>query len=258
MVFNPWRITRKMFLSDSEVGALLTRLAERVAQAPAADAGSILDQLIIHSLLFSGLRNSEFCQLKLADTILGRGESVFEVRGTPREERTVYVPQALSEMVRHYARHVRPQLLKSASPADNLSGPLIVNDRGRPYERTGLYRRVVRILTDIGFGSRATVQLLRHTYGYLAYKRSGGNLLFVQRQMGHAHPQVTSVYAEFVDEHYNELADRVGGEASSAESQIPPPAEATQPAPARRRRPRTAPASSRKQQHKRGKSSPQE
>ena len=85
-----------------------------------------------------------------------------------------------------------------------------MNDRGNPFDRTTLYRRVVTILTAAGFGDRARAQLLRHTYGYLAYKRSGGNLLFIQRQMGHAHPMVSSVYAQFVDEDYFHIADRLG------------------------------------------------
>ena len=97
--------------------------------------------------------------------------------------------------------------------------PLVLNERGKPYERTGLYRRVVRILTEAGLGSRASVQLLRHTYGYLAYKRSGGNLLFVQRQLGHAHPLVTSIYAQFVDEPYARLADAVGGSSTGGPAQ---------------------------------------
>ena len=103
----------------------------------------------------------------------------------------------------------RPALLPAhVNPAD-LSQPLVFNDRRKPYERTGLYRRVKRILGDAGLGSRASVQLLRHTYGFLAYKYTGGNLLFVQGQLGHAHPMITSVYARLVDESYEEMAERV-------------------------------------------------
>ncbi|MFQ5503069.1 MAG: hypothetical protein ACE5EQ_12370, partial [Phycisphaerae bacterium] len=58
-------------------------------------------------------------------------------------------------------------------------------------------------------GNRASVQLLRHTYGYLAYLQTGGNLLFVQRQLGHAHPMITAIYAQFVEEDYSDLANRV-------------------------------------------------
>jgi integrase len=58
-------------------------------------------------------------------------------------------------------------------------------------------------------GDRANVQLLRHTYGYLAYVRTGGNLLFVQRQLGHAHPATTAAYAKLVKESYADLAERI-------------------------------------------------
>src|SRR5579862_6455382 len=99
MVFNPWLITRAMFLEEEEVASLLTWLAARVAEAPADEPGPRVDELIVQSLLFSGLRNSEFCRLKLADTVIGTGKSVFEVRGTPREERTVHIPQTVSALV---------------------------------------------------------------------------------------------------------------------------------------------------------------
>ena len=88
--------------------------------------------------------------------------------------------------------------------------PLFVTERGRAFERTGLYRRVVRVLTEAGLGERASVQLLRHTYGYLAYLATGGNLLFVQRQLGHAHPMITSIYAQFAEESYAGMADAIG------------------------------------------------
>ena len=107
---------------------------------------------------------------------------------------------------------MRPRLVPDDVDEDDPGQPLVFNERRRAYERTGLYRRVVRILKDAGLGERASVQLLRHTYGYLAYRRTGGNLLFVQRQLGHAHPMITSIYAQFADERYDELANRVYGD----------------------------------------------
>ncbi len=104
---------------------------------------------------------------------------------------------------------LRPNLLPDGVDPDDPQRPLVFNERRRPYERTGLYRRVVRILTEAGLGDRASVQLLRHTYGYLAYLRTGGNLLFVQRQLGHVHPRITAAYAKFVDESYADLAERI-------------------------------------------------
>jgi site-specific recombinase XerD len=209
MVRLPWQITRKMFLSEEDVDALLAHLSATVRRAAPGDIAPRIDELMIRSLLFSGLRNSEFCGLTLANTCIGTGRSLFRVRGTPREDRDVFVPGELSDLIRRFVKEIRPQCLPEGISPRDLSQPLVLNDRGRPYERTGLYRRVVRILIEAGFKDRARVQLLRHTYGYLAYKRSGGNLLFVQRQLGHAHPLVTSIYAQFVDEPYAEMADRL-------------------------------------------------
>lgn len=205
MATAPWEVTREMFLSEAEVDRLTRHLADRAADPD--DVAAQVDRLVIAGLLYSGLRNSEFCGLRVADTIVGTGESVFVVHGTPRQDRTVHVPRHVSELVRKYVQHIRPCL--TTHKTRDRSQPLILNERGRAYERTGLYRRVVKILTAAGLGERASVQLLRHTYGYLAYRRTGGNLLFIQQQMGHAHPMVSSVYAKFVDEDYAALANRI-------------------------------------------------
>jgi len=207
---DPWKLTRELFLSEDETRRLLDSLAQAATNADdQARVGAATDRLIVEILLYTGLRNSEFCALRLADTIIGSGNSTIEVVGTPRQDRTIWVPQTLSDLIREYVAGPRHELVPDGIDPTDLKQPLVFNDRGNAYERTALYRRVKRILTSAGFGSRARVQLLRHTYGYLAYKRTGGNLLFVQRQLGHAHPMVTAAYAPFVDENYEELAGRV-------------------------------------------------
>src|SRR5579872_2890177 len=129
MTFNPWRITRRMFLDEREVDRLLERISERVDEAAHDDLTAAVDDVIIRSLLFSGLRNSELCRLRVADTALGARQSVFLVRGTPREDRTVFVPQSLSDLIRRYVSRIRPQFLaEGVSPRDR-SLPLIVNEQ---------------------------------------------------------------------------------------------------------------------------------
>lgn len=212
MARAPWIVTREMFLSVEEVDHLLMHVrAESERATGRRRVSACLDCLIVEGLLFSGLRNSEFCKLRVADTIIGTGESVFVVRDKRGRDRTVFVPAAVSLLAAVYFDHTRPACLPDTVDPDDRSQPLVFHERRRPYERTGLYRRVVRILTGAGLGSRASVQLLRHTCGYLAYLRTGGNLLFVQRQLGHAHPMVTSIYAEFVEESYQAMAERVFG-----------------------------------------------
>jgi integrase/recombinase XerD len=221
----PWQLTRNLFLSEEAVEDLLQKLpCPQVDDPPRQSALAARDRLLVEALVFSGLRNSELCGLRIADTIVGTGQSVFLVRGTPRQDRTVYVPRPLSRLVQEFVRSHRPTLVHATHKDARGDEPLLVNDRGNVFDRTTLYRRVVAILTAAGLGDRGQTQLLRHTYGYLAYKRSGGNLLFIQRQMGHAHPMVSSVYAQFVDEDYGEIADRVGQSTRTS---------ATKPAPSR-------------------------
>ena len=207
MVKSPWTLTEEMFLSEKEADRLAAQLMKKRKAAKGKERHSLFtDEFIVTGLMHSGLRNSEFCNLTIADTILATKESSFHVTGT-RQDRVVYVSTSLSRLVKSYAASCS----KRFGSAQQDGQPLVLNERGRRFDRTSLYRRVVRILKDFGLGDRASVQLLRHTYGYLAYKRSGGNLLFVQRQLGHSHPMVTSVYAEFIDEDYAKLANTVSG-----------------------------------------------
>ncbi|MFN0051703.1 MAG: tyrosine-type recombinase/integrase [Planctomycetales bacterium] len=212
MTREPWKITAQMFLSVPEVDALLAHLDRRIGKAPPdLRHAARIDRLIVETLLFSGLRNSELCRLTLDDLRLESIPPTLEVRGVPRESRSVAIPSRLATLLREYLADLRPQSLREPQ-SRKAPRTLLLNDRGRPYERTSLYRRVVKILTEAGLETRASVQLLRHTYGYLAYLRTGGNLLFVQRQLGHAHPMVTAVYAEFVEFSAAELANAVVGD----------------------------------------------
>jgi|GEM_PF-782489 len=212
----PWEVTADMYLSETEVVDLLQHV--RNAELDSADSQhrrAAVDRLIIELLLYSGIRNSELCHLCIVDTIVGHGQQELRISSTPKEARSVSVPKSLCDLIRHYVREIRSAYVDDERSSNDPSQPLVLNERGKAYDRTALYRRVVRILTEAGLEDRASVQLLRHTYGYLAYKRTGGNLLFVQQQLGHAHPMVTAVYAQFVEFSYAALADQVGLEPSS-------------------------------------------
>ncbi len=210
----PWEISNSMFLSEDEVTKLLDRIRRLQREAdPEHRVRATVDRLIVEILIYSGLRNSELCQLRVCDTEVGHGEPRLHVIESSKQSRSVYIPRQLSSDIVDFIKTVRRESCRADSTVKEDMQTLILNERGRSYDRTALYRRVVRILTAAGLGKRASVQLLRHTYGFLAYKRTRGNLLFVQQQLGHSHPMVTAVYARFVDFSYAELADNVGCEA---------------------------------------------
>jgi integrase/recombinase XerD len=201
MSSQPWVLDRDMFLSVDETRALLKSLETAEANSP-DDTAPVVDRVLVETLLLSGIKNSEFCRLALADVTLSTRAAVpsgeLRVVSSPTERRTIVIPARLVELLDRFVREVRPGLKHTSHQPRDTSGPLVPNERGNPFDRTALYRRVVRVLTAHGMAHKAGVQLLRHTYGYLAYLGTGGNLLFVQRQLGHAHPMVTAVYADFV------------------------------------------------------------
>src|SRR5262245_29142675 len=154
----PWEITREMFLSFEEVERLLAHVRARAHRAAGTEAmAAILDRVIVESLLFSGVRASELCKLALGDTHVGTAEPHFLVRGQRKDDRAVYLPESLSELVSTYVRHVRPQLLAADVDSRDPKRALLYGEHRQPYERTGLYRRVVRVLTEAGLGERASV-----------------------------------------------------------------------------------------------------
>ncbi len=216
-----WELQREAFLSENEADRLLVLLATKTLQTSGQERDTaLLDQLIVESLLLSGLRNSEFCCLTLGNAVRRGGSPAWVVERPGGSSRTVRLPNRVAGLVRQYVDEIRPGFLPEDIDPRDQSQPLVFGENRRPFERTGLYRRVVKILSEAGLGERASVQLLRHTYGYLAYLRTGGNLLFVQRQLGHAHPRITAVYAQFVEESYADLAERV---AAVHEPREPPP-----------------------------------
>jgi len=225
---SAWEISREMFLSEREIEALLEFVRRDRDESRANARGAQLDRLIIETLLFTGLRNSEFCRLALGDQKQDANGAYLTVRQGDAVDRVVYLPSAVARLLEDYRQTTRRGCLPADIDANDPLQPLVFHERRRPFERTGLYRRVIRVLTEAGLGDRASVQLLRHTYGYLAYLRTGGNLLFTQRQLGHAHPIVTSIYAQFVDESYSRLAEMlIASPASETTSEERHPANAS-------------------------------
>jgi integrase/recombinase XerD len=203
-------IAHDKVLSGAEVETLMESLHKRALRTNQESWANLqLDELIVVALLSSGLRNSEFCSMAVNDTILWYGDSVFAIRRPASRKRTVYIPSKVSSLVQQYVETVRPRFLPYGMDPKDFTKPLVFSEQRHPFDRTSMYRRVVKILTEAGLGERANVQLLRHTYGYLAYLRTGGNLLFVQRQLGHAHTATTAMYAKLVEESYSDLAERI-------------------------------------------------
>ena len=77
-----------------------------------------------------------------------------------------------------------------------LRTPLFLNERGKPLEYWSVYGRIKTVAMRSGVDLRP--HILRHTYATQVYGK-GGDLRFVQDQLGHGSPAVTGVYAKTVN-----------------------------------------------------------
>jgi hypothetical protein len=95
-----------------------------------------------------------------------------------------------------------PLLIDQLLP--DTGGNVVAGAEHKPYSAAQLQRRVNRAIKAAGVD--ATFHQLRHRYGTIAYQATG-DLLAVGRQMGHASPVTTAVYAAASDE----VADQIAG-----------------------------------------------
>lgn len=86
------------------------------------------------------------------------------------------------------------------------TGGNVVTAGGKANTASQLQRRVNRAIAAAGVD--ATFHQLRHRYGTIAYQATG-DLLAVGRQMGHASPVTTAVYAAASDEVADRIAEAV-------------------------------------------------
>lgn len=180
-------------LSREEVAAILracdsTRAAStkgRAAFAMRRDT-ALRDRAIVLVLLDAGLRASELCNLTVGDVDLSSGR-VLVRKGKGGKGRVVY----LGKMAR---RAVWKYLAGRQTRADE---PLFLTREGRALNPD----RLVKLFANLG--RRAGVanlhpHRLRHTFA-TEFLRNGGNLLGLQRLLGHSSLEMVRRYAAIAE-----------------------------------------------------------
>jgi integrase/recombinase XerD len=147
---------------------------------------SARDRAIVLFLLDSGVRASELCDLQLADVDQATGRVIVR-SGKGGKGRVTYLGKHCRRALWRYLNR------ESRTPAD----PLFLSVEGRPLTPNSL-DHVFR-----GLEKRSGVQnlhphRLRHTFA-TQFLRNGGNLLALQRLLGHTSLQMVKRYAEVAE-----------------------------------------------------------
>lgn len=131
------------------------------------------NKAIILTLLDTGVRASELCNMQMSDVDL-RNKQI-SVKGKGKKKRTVEISGRTVQVISQYLM-TRPELLKHS--------PLFTNNHDLAMTRSGLLQLTKRL------GERANVQNVhphrfRHTFA-INFLRNGGNIFALQKLLGHA------------------------------------------------------------------------
>ena len=177
-------------LSVPEIEALLRAV-------PLDEAGSRRDRAILELLYGCGLRVSELIGLRTRD--LDPDEGLVLVRGKGSKERLVPVGAAARLAVRRYLRESRPEIERGRG-----EGRLLLNLRGRPLSRMGVWKILRRHVERAGLEKRVTPHTLRHSFATHLLE-GGADLASVQEMLGHADISTTEIYTHVDRSHLRQV-----------------------------------------------------
>lgn len=158
-----------------------TRNGRRVSsQRPTA----LRDKTILIVLVDTGIRASELCALLIRDYEHESGRLIVR-HGKGNKRRTLYLGQAAQKHLWRYLTN------RGASKANDA---LFVTRHGTPLERGELLNMIVATAARGGV-SHANVHKFRHTFA-ITFLRNGGNVLELQKLLGHERMETVRIYAE--------------------------------------------------------------
>lgn len=187
-----WTVTSDKFLSLEQVEQLNAYLLNRrdLAIARATDTQSIRDYYAVRTILESGLRVFEFCDLTNADF---NGLKLAVRHGKGDKARTVLLTRTTANMLKEW-QVVKAKLGHNLTP----TAPLFPSRYGTLYTTRGVQKRVKLIFAALGFPAHLSVHSLRHTYCSLLLASGKVGLGTVRDNLGHHSIAVTNLYSHAI------------------------------------------------------------
>lgn len=133
-------------------------------------------------LLDSGARVSEALSLETSNLDLEHGRAL--IKGKGAKERYVFLGSRCARALAKYLFHHR---------ADSITNLVFVSSSGRALHQNNLYRSCKRIAKRAGLRN-VYPHCFRHTFA-TQFLENGGNVLALQRLLGHSSLQMVNVYA---------------------------------------------------------------
>ena len=182
------RYPRALYLEQVET--LFARNKER------SDHLMLRDQVILELLYASGMRASEFVNVKMQD--IDFSSRSIRVIGKGDKERIVPFTKSASLTMKQYVKECRPLLLAKNKKTFNVDY-FILNDQGKKMSVRGLEYILKNIEKLTGCNYDLHPHLLRHTFATHLLE-GGADLRVIQELLGHESLNTTQVYTHVTEE----------------------------------------------------------
>ncbi len=169
-------------LTQDEIGRILSSQNPQTATGARAYA-------IMYLMLDSGLRVSEVSNLQMENVFFSQGQLL--VRGKGNKERAVPMGSNCQKYLQRYIYHFRPE------PIFTEQNHVFLALNGKPLQSNAIKLFFTRLRSKTGV-KRLHAHLLRHTFATY-YLRNGGDLISLQKILGHTTLEMVKVYLHLVD-----------------------------------------------------------
>jgi len=202
-----WILDESKFLSTGEAKKLLITAKNRTQRSHGpAERQCIREYLIIHLVLYTGLRVSEVANLKCGDIYLDGSRSSLIVRnGKGGQARVVALGKSIK---RHLVQYLKWKG-DIGEPVSEDSPLLLSRTTGGSLTVRAIQKAFKRCAARAGLSPYYSIHSLRHTYACHLYKASGWNLRLVQKQLGHKNISTTQIYADVMEPDLRRALERL-------------------------------------------------
>lgn len=201
LAMGKYKITRDKFLSGDEVRRLL-KVSQELSDLDILKGRQtwVTRHMLVSFALRTGLRVSEIANLKLSDIHMGKESYLIVRAGKGGKDRTVYFNGGL---VKHLKIYLDIKVKTWREKSDYL-----FSHNGKPFTPTALHISFKKACERAGINGHS-IHDARHTYATHLLSDTGGNIRYVQRQLGHENIAHTALYADILPEVNQKLADKL-------------------------------------------------